>query len=82
MEKFITTMNIKNKCVLRREIVAVKTVFYLNGQKITRKDLNELLGAAAVRELVRQAKETFFMDSNILNQFYLGSYGYLTIYFM
>lgn len=60
----------------------MKTVFYLNGQRITRKALSELIGAAAVRRLVMQAKETHFVDPLVQNDFFLGSYGIVTICFV
>lgn len=60
----------------------MKTIFYLNGKKITRKNLNDLLGKAVVRELVLRAKETYFMDPLIQNDFYMGSYGMVTVCFI
>lgn len=60
----------------------MKIVFYLNGNKISRKNLNNLLGAPAVRELVLRAKETHFLDPMIQNDFFLGSFGMLTICFV
>ncbi len=60
----------------------MRTVFYLNGKKITRKALNELLGKSVVRELVLRAKENYFIDPLIQNSFYMGSYGMITVCFI
>ena len=60
----------------------MRTIFYLNGNTVTRKALNELLGAPVVRELVRRAKETHFLDPMIQNDFYMGSYGVVTVCFV
>lgn len=66
----------------------MKTIFYLNGKKITRKNLNELLGKAVVRELVFRTKEVnsvnkLFMNNLIEDKlFQLGSYGIVTVCFV
>lgn len=60
----------------------MNTICYLNGKKITRKNLNELLGKAVVRELVLRAKEYYFMDPLSQKVFYMGSYGMVTICFI
>ena len=66
----------------------MKTVFYLNRKKITRKNLNELLGKAVVRELVFRTKEMNFINKLFMNNliedksFQLGSYGIVTVCFV
>lgn len=66
----------------------MQTVFYLNGKKITRKNLNELLGKAVVRELVFRTKEMNFINKLFMNNliedksFQLGSYGIVTVCFI
>lgn len=60
----------------------MKTICYLNGKKITRKNMNELLGKAVVKELVLRAKEYYFMDPLSQKVFYMGSYGMVTICFV
>ena len=59
----------------------MKTVLYLNGKKITRKELNELLGKSVVRELVLMAKERRFAKSVMENVFNMGSFGVVTVCF-
>ena len=65
----------------REEMKIMKSIFYMNGKKTTRKEMNEILGSAVVRELVMRAKETYYSDPNIQNDFYLGTYGFVTIIF-
>lgn len=59
----------------------MKTKFYLNGKKITKKALQERIGEERMNRLVQKAKETFMEDPLIENDFYLGSEGMLTIEF-
>lgn len=56
------------------------TKFYLNGNKTTRKELNELLGKYVVRELVMVATERKFIKSLLINHFNMGSYGMITVW--
>jgi len=59
----------------------MRTKFYLNGKKITKKALQERIGEERLKRLVQEAKETFLEDPLIENDFYLGSEGMLTIEF-
>ena len=59
----------------------MKTKFYLNGKKITKKALQERIGEERLKKLVQEAKETFLEDPLIQNDFYLGREGMLTIEF-
>ena len=59
----------------------MKTYFYLNGKKTTRKAVKELVGEDRLKKMIADAKETFFKDPMIENSFFLGSDGMLTIKF-
>lgn len=59
----------------------MKTKFYLDGKKITKKALQERIGEERLKRLVQEAKETFLEDPLIQNDFYLGREGMLTIEF-
>ena len=59
----------------------MRTKFYLDGKKITKKALQERIGEERLKRLVQEAKETFLEDPLIQNYFYLGREGMLTIEF-
>ena len=59
----------------------MRTKFYLDGKKITKKALQERIGDERLKRLVQEAKETFLEDPLIQNDFYLGREGMLTIEF-
>ena len=40
----------------------MRTKFYLNGKKITKKALQERIGEERLKRLVQEAKETFLED--------------------
>ena len=50
----------------------MKTKFYLNGKKATRKAVKELTGEERLKELLAEAKETFQEDPCIQNSWYIG----------
>lgn len=58
----------------------MKTRFYLNGKKTTRKAVKEKLGEERLKEMVKEAKETFMEDPLEQNSFFIGN-GMLTIEF-
>ncbi|MCI8525610.1 MAG: hypothetical protein HFF17_06735 [Oscillospiraceae bacterium] len=58
----------------------MKTKFYLNGKKITRKAIKEQLGADRLARMLKEAKETFLADPLTQNDFFIGN-GMLTIVF-
>ena len=58
----------------------MKTKFYLNGKKITRKAIKEQLGAYRLARMLKEAKETFLADPLTQNDFFIGN-GMLTIAF-
>ena len=64
-----------------REEMHMRTSFYLDGKKTTRKAVTELVGEERLKEMIQEAKETFFEDSNIQNSYFLGRRGMLTIEF-
>ena len=59
----------------------MRTKFYLDGKKITKKALQERIGEERLKRLVQEAKETFLEDPLIQNDFYLGREGMLTLEF-
>lgn len=59
----------------------MRTKFYLDGKKITKKALQERIGEERLKRLIQEAKETFLEDPLIQNDFFLGREGMLTIEF-
>ncbi len=59
----------------------MKTKFYLDGKKTTKKALAEKIGKERLDRMVGEAKEGFFSDPLEQQSFYLGSAGILTIEF-
>ena len=59
----------------------MKTIFRLNGRKITRKAVIEMTGREYFDRLMKTAGETFREDPEISNDFSLGSKGMLNIEF-
>ena len=59
----------------------MKTKFYLNSKKTTKKALVEKIGKERIDRMTAEAKEGFFADSLEQQSFYLGSAGMLTIEF-
>ena len=58
----------------------MKTKFYLNGKKTTRKVIKERLGSDRLARMLKEAKETFMADPLTQNDFFIGN-GMLTIAF-
>ena len=58
----------------------MKTTFYLDGKKTTRKSVKELIGEERLKRILEEAKETFFEDPLVQNDFFIGN-GMLTIEF-
>jgi len=58
----------------------MKTRFYLDGKKTTRKAVKELVGEERLKRMLNEAKETFMEDPGIQNDFFLG-HQMLTIEF-
>lgn len=59
----------------------MKTKFYLDGKKTTKKALTEKIGKERIDRMTAEAKERFFADPLEQQSFYLGSAGMLTIEF-
>ncbi len=59
----------------------MKTIFYLNGKRTTRKAVKELIGEERLKNMLKEAKETFFEDPLIQNSFFIGGNRILTIEF-
>ena len=59
----------------------MRTKFYLDGKKITKKALQERIGEERLKRMMQETKETFLEDPLIQNDFYLGREGMLTIEF-
>ena len=56
----------------------MKTTFYLDGKKTTRKAVKELLGEERLKRILEEAKKTYLEDPLVQNDFFIGS-GMLTI---
>ena len=56
------------------------TKFYLDGEKITRKAVKELIGEERLKRILEEAKKTFLEDPLIQNDFFIGR-GMLTVEF-
>ena len=50
----------------------MKTRFYLDGKKTTRKAVKELVGEERLKRMLNEAKETFMEDPYTQNSFFLG----------
>ena len=59
----------------------MKTIFYLNGIKTTRKTVKENVGEERLKQMLTDAKETFFADSDT-ELSYMVQGGMLTIEFV
>ena len=59
----------------------MKTNYYLNGKKTTKKALTELLGKERLDRMTKEAKEGFMNDPLEQQSFFLGTTGMLTIEF-
>lgn len=57
----------------------MRTIYNLNGEQVTHRELNDSLGRAAVRVLVLLARENLFMESQEQSDFTLGSMGTVSI---
>ena len=51
----------------------MKTTFYLDGKKTTRKAVKELVGEERLKRMLKEAKETFLEDPMVQNDFFIGS---------
>ena len=58
----------------------MKTTFFLDGKKATRKAVKELLGEERLKRILEEAKKTYLEDPLVQNDFFIGN-GMLTIEF-
>ena len=59
----------------------MKTTYYLNGKKTTRKALKDPLGVERLKRMTAEATEGFKADPLEQQSFFLGKAGMLTIEF-
>ena len=59
----------------------MKTIYYLNGKKTTRKALKDQLGDEMLKRMTAEAAEGFKADPLEEQSFFLGRMGTLTIEF-
>lgn len=59
----------------------MKTIYYLNGRKTTRKAMKELLGEERLKRMTAESTEGFKADPLEEQSFFLGKAGTLTIEF-
>ena len=59
----------------------MKTIYYLNGRKTTRKALKDQLGEERLKRMTAEATEGFKADPLEEQSFFLGKAGTLTIEF-
>ena len=59
----------------------MKTTFYLDGKKTTKKAVKELIGEERLKRILEEAKKTYLEDPLVQNDFFIGS-GMLTIEFI
>lgn len=59
----------------------MRTSFYLNGKKVSKKYLVEMLGSQRVQGYLEQAKQTAMDDSLVANDFFIGGNQILSIRF-
>lgn len=58
----------------------MKTTFYLDGKKTTRKAIKDQLGEERLARMLKEAEAAFLEDPLIQNDFFIGN-GMLTIAF-
>ena len=59
----------------------MKTVFYIDGKKVSKKTVTEMVGTKLTKRYIKQAKEGFMDDPYEQQSYFLGSDGMLTIEF-
>ena len=59
----------------------MKTVFYINGKKVSKKAVTEIVGTERIKGYIKEAKERFMEDPYEQQSWYLGSAGMLTVEF-
>jgi hypothetical protein len=51
----------------------MKTVFYIDGKKVTKKFVKDLIGEQRLKEYISSAEQTYMQDPYIQNDFFLGT---------
>ncbi len=59
----------------------MKTVLFLNGKKISKKNLVERFGKERVDKWIELSKETFMEDTLIANDWWIGNGNVVTVRF-
>lgn len=59
----------------------MKTTLYLDGKKVSRKAVASIIGEERLKQILREAEETFMEDPLIQNDYFLGASGMLTVKF-
>jgi len=59
----------------------MKTVFYINGKKVSKKAVTEMVGTERTKRYVKEAKEGFMNNPYEEQSWFLGSKGRLVIVF-
>ena len=59
----------------------MRTTFYLNGKRISKKALTELIGKEWLNKIIKEDKEIFMEDPYTALYSFLGSYGMLLVVF-
>lgn len=59
----------------------MKTTLYLDGKKVSKKAVVTLIGEERLKQILREAEETFIADPLIQNDYFLGASGMLTVKF-
>lgn len=57
----------------------MRTTLYLNGKKVSKKAVAELIGEERLKRILKDAEETYLEDPLIQNDFFLGADGMLTV---
>ena len=59
----------------------MRAIFYLNGKKVSRKSMIEMVGEERLKRYIEEAREAFLEDPLAQNSFWLGEQNMLTIEF-
>jgi hypothetical protein len=59
----------------------MKTIFFINGKKVTKKAVTEMVGTESMKRYIKESKERFMNDPYEQQSYFLGSNGMLTIEF-
>ena len=59
----------------------MRTLLYINGKKVSKKTVTEMVGTERTKRYIKEAKEGFMDDPYEQQSYFLGSDGMLTIEF-